>query len=232
MIYILYGLLILATLILFSLSRVRIGIIINRVHEDDYIKINMSLLFGIIKFKYEIPYLDIVFNRKLRPGLKIKKRMGSKEKRGRTKTDTLFGAANLIETYKNIKETTALYGGVFHYIVSKIIIDSIKWHTEIGAGDANITAFAAGMIWFIKSSIMGFILNKKSVNNIDIDVIPNYSKGVFQVNFHCIIRIKIANIIIAGIRIGLILLKKVLFNKGSEGNERTPYTRVDENYNG
>lgn len=219
-------------LILLSQTHAKIGIIINRVDEDDYIKINVSLMYGIIKLKYEIPYLDIVFNRKMRPGLKIKKRLSSKKKRGRTKTDTVFGVANLIETYKNIKEMASLYGSTFHYIASKISIESIKWYTEIGTGEASITAFTAGMTWLFKSNVLGLVLNKKQISSMDINVVPNYSRSIFQINLHCIIRIKIANIIIAGIRIGLILLKKVLNNKGSEGNERTSYTRLDENYDG
>lgn len=221
MILIIYIYLILSVMILFSLSYCTLEITFNRIAEDDNMKIRILILFGLIVLKYDIPYIDVILNRKFTPGLKAARKINfQKEKKG------------LKFEIHRLKEMYHKYNHVSKYIFSKIKIDSLTWHTEIGIGEADYTAVSIGLFWILLGNLLSLILKNKNMRNMDIKVIPNYSVRIFQIKLHCIIRIKIANIIIAVIRIGLILLHNVLSRKGGDCSERTSNSRLNENYNG
>lgn len=222
----------LVILVLLSFTYAKIIITVHRVNEDDFIGINLELLFGLIKLKFKIPYIDIVFNRFFKPGIKLKTRMDTKKKAGILKSKNIFGTGDFEDAYRKVKKIFSLYKNVFKYILSKTRIDSLRCHTEVGLDDAALTAIAAGIIWAIKSNLICIIAKKIVPENIVLDVDTNYSKIIFEIDLHCIIRIRIANIIIAGTKVLYLFCVNAIFKKGGEGNERTSYSRVNENYNG
>lgn len=205
---------------------------IHRIGEDDYIEIKLELLFNLIRLKYKIPYIDIIFKRILKPGIKVKTKLDTKKKSGVLKTKNVFGLGDLKEAYRNIKKIHLLYEKPMNYILSKTNIKYLNWETKIGLDDAAFTAIAAGIIWTLKSNVLSFISSKIVPKSINLYVTPSYSKTIFEMNFDCIIRMKIANIIIAGAKILAVLMHSAISNKGGEGNERTSYSRVNEDYNG
>jgi len=231
-IQIIFIFLLLVILILLSFTYAKIIITVHRVNEDDFISIKLELLFGLIKLKFKIPYIDIVFNRLFKPGIKLKTSLDTKKKAGILKSKSIFGTGDFKEAYRKIKRTFLMYENVFKYIFSKTRIDSLRCHTEVGLDDAALTAVAAGVIWAIKSNLICIIAKKIVPENIVLDVHTSYSKIIFEIDLHCIIRIRIANIIIAGTKVLYLFCVNAIFKKGGEGNERTSYSRVNEDYNG
>lgn len=223
-------LIIILLLFLLSLSYVHITFVFHRLSDDDYISVNITV-FKIIKLKYEIPTLDIVFNNKLMPGIRMKKKLSSRAK-DIQKSKNIFSISNLKKAYKKFKKIFDIYRESIEYLIHKIKITSITWHTSIGTGDAAYTAILTGVLWGIKGNIVNYIIKDKKYGEIDLDVAPNFSKPVFETYLHCIIKIQIANIIIGGIRILVLLFYNTIFKKGGEGVGRTSYSGSNENYNG
>jgi len=209
---------ILVLFILLSLSKIKVTLILLRKYEDDHIEIRLALLFGLINLNFKIPYIDIILNKQKIPGIRVKKELNGKAKERNTISISEF--KNMYEKAKSIMK---IYKNVLYYLISKTSFDYIKWHTEVGIYDACYTALCSGMIYAVKGSIMSFINNRIYPENIDIMVKPNYEKGIFEVDLHCIIRVKIANIIIAGIKAGYIFAINSIFKKGGEFSERTSY---------
>lgn len=222
-----YILAVLLFFFLLLLTYVKISLSFHRIKEDDNIEINLFLLFGIIHLKYSIPYLDFVIDKNLLPGFILGKKKETKET-----TEKKLNINDIIESYKKFKDKLSMFRNTFNYLLSKLRIDSIKWHTEIGLDDACITAIAVGAAYALKSSLLGLLTGKVTTYNVETRVTPNYSKFTFQMNLNCIIRIRIVNIIIAGIRIAPKLLSNKINHKGSGTSERASNSGINENYDG
>lgn len=226
MIIIFYILLILLLSII-MISEVKADIMFHRIKNDDSIKITISMFFGLIKFRLNIPYVEVILNKgRMKIGVK------AEGKKYAVKSQKVFDIEYIKNTYMKFKEMLHLYKKILDYVLSKIKIDYLKWKTEIGLEDAALTAVSVGVAWSLKYNILSLISQKSSVKKVSIDVIPNYSNIIFEVDLNCIIRIKIVNIIITALKIGYAFLYNAILKRGSERNERPPHTGIDEDYNG
>ena len=198
--------------LLLSLTYININFIFHRINDDDHIQINVTIL-KIIKLKYKIPYIDLVFNGSLRPGIKMKSILASKKSK-LSKKINIFNIDELKQMYMQFKKMKKMYNKVFSFLLSKVKYDSIKWYTKVGLSDAALTAIAVGSLWSFKSILLHSIYIRFEPGNIDINIIPNYNKLIFEIDLNCIIRLKIANIIIAGLKFVTVLFSNVLFKRG------------------
>ncbi|GFN35419.1 hypothetical protein TXYLGN1_12060 [Tepidimicrobium xylanilyticum] len=108
-------------------------------------------------------------------------------------------------------------------ILKKIVVEHIHWETRIGLKDAFLVGMITGFIWIIKSFIVGLLLNEKDVKKLSFNVIPCFLENQLEIEFNCIIKIRMVYIITVWIWI----LKS---NKGGEKVDRTSNRRVNENY--
>lgn len=223
-------LIIIMLLFLICLCPVKINFIFHRQSDDDYIEVNMEVL-KVIKLKYKIPTLDIVFNEKLMPGIRAHKKLSSKTKEIK-ESKSILNIRNLVDMYDKFKINLQLYRKPLRYLSRKTRFTSIVWHTSIGTDDAAYTAVISGVLWGVKANIINYLIKNKKYGEIDIKVAPDFSKPIFESYLHCIIKIQIANIIIGGIRILLVLFYNTISKKGGESVERTSYSGVNENNNG
>ncbi|CCQ92660.1 membrane hypothetical protein [[Clostridium] ultunense Esp] len=109
-------------------------------------------------------------------------------------------------------------------IWEKLVIKRVNWETKIGFEDAFYVGTIIGSLWFLKSLIVGFLLSKKEVEDLNYNVIPIFNKNQLEIIFDCIIKIRMVYIIIVWI-----WQRKT--NKGGEVIGRTSNRRFNENYN-
>ena len=164
------------------------------------IRVSFTYLFGLIK--YEIKAFDNKNKAKCEEVSERKK----KEKRG-----------------KELKKI-AEYKELIDYIIRKILVKKFYWETEIGLLDPYYLSIFYGFIWWVKSLIIGYIVSKKSIKNLNIKVLPLYNSNEFRSQFNCIINIRMVYII----NIWILLVK---LYKGGEKIDRPSYRRFNENYN-
>lgn len=213
-------------LTIIMISEVKANIIFHRMKDDDSIKINISMFFGLLKFRLRIPYVEVILDRRMKMGVKAKR------KKYVVKSKNIFNIEEIKNMYQKSRKMLHRYKKIMDYMLSKIKIDFLKWKTEIGLEDAALTAVSVGAAWSLKYNILSIISQKSAIQKVNIDVIPNYSNIIFQVDLNCIIRIKIVNIIITALKIGYAFLYNAILKRGCEKNERPPYTGIDEDYNG
>jgi hypothetical protein len=211
-------------LIFFSMTYIKIFFIFHRLDDDNNMRIHVFMLFDIIKLKFNIPYINIILNRNLKPGIKIEEKTLKKK--------SVFSFREIKNIYNKIKLNSKLFKEVLRYLLSKTKLDSLKWYTHIGLDDAAVTAIFVGVVYTIQFSIVSLITANIDTQDIDVKVIPSYDSSKFEVDLSCIIKIKIVNIIVTGIKILYILFLNKTINKGGITYERTSYSRSDENYNG
>jgi len=116
------------------------------------------------------------------------------------------------------------YRIIIDYIWEKIVIEKFKWETDIGLQEPYYLSILYGFLWAIKSFIISYIMSKKEIDDMAINITPIYNTNKIATRFNCIIKIRMVYIINIWIRI----LKSY---KGGEGNVRSSNRRLNENYN-
>lgn len=81
-------------------------------------------------------------------------------------------------------------------------IKKIYWITNIGFEDAALTGISTGLLWSIKSSILSVFISKNGLDEIDINIYPDFNKSKFEIEFNCIIKCNLVYIIIIALYIG------------------------------
>jgi hypothetical protein len=186
-----------------------IDIKILKDHDNDKIILEFKTLFELIKYKIEIPFIDLTMKKNGLPFLK----MSTEVKKGQTE--------ELSEEKKSIvtlKEMKAIYRKVkcffythekgIRYILGRLKISSFLWKTEVGVNDAAFTGMVSGILWIFQEQMIILLRNHAKCNEMNSKVMPHFNKEVFKTTLHCIIKVKIGYIIIAGIKFGCTLLIK------------------------
>lgn len=116
------------------------------------------------------------------------------------------------------------YKKIISFFLRKGSLKKLYWVTSVGTEDAALTGIYTGILWAIKNSIISIFINKTEVDEIYINVHPDFNNKKFEIIFNCIIKCNLVYIIIVSLY-GF-SIKKVV-NK----HARTSNRRINENYN-
>ncbi len=223
LIYLKYALIVLFILIIVLINTsIHLRVEFKRKKKDDLIKVKIALLNGLIKFNYEISYMDLVKRNK-----KIGYRVGEKNiNNNLEKKENRFRPENIIESFNSLKKYFDVFREVIQYIIEKIKFDSLKLDSKFGIGDAALTGIAYGTLWTIIGVFLNALFSNKDIKNLSVNLYPDFNETILEIDFFCIIKLKIAHIIIAGVKGAKVLIK------GGVLNGRSSYTRSNEDNNG
>lgn len=217
------GILILIVLILLFaiilLTRIRVLISYERIHEEDHCVVEVTTWFRIIRFKYEIPVIKLLADR-----VKINKQVET----GMQKDDHTEETAITDETVKKwsdrfqelVEHVHNLYPTLRDFL-KHLQCKEITWHTSLGIGDAAATGTLTGIIWSVKSMIVATLTGYVTLRAIPrMSVQPEWNAVGIQTRFRCILTFRIGHALVAGTRI---LLK---LRKGREQKWQTTPSRA------
>jgi hypothetical protein len=195
-------LLLLFLLIIFT----RLTIRVNYFHQndDDDLKIEFSIWFGLIKFKKHIPLIKIDDDS---PSIVVK----TKKKKDQSSEKASDSGAHQItpgDVMTNFKNTKEILEHVIHMHViirkffKKISIKQFEWHTLFGVGDAAHTGVLCGGLWTIKGGIVGLLGNYFKLKEMPIlNVTPHFQATIIQTQVSCIFQFRIGHAILAGLKL-------------------------------
>lgn len=184
-------------------SNIRVEVNFKRHDQNDILIITIIVLYGIFRFKKQIPFMDLVKGRKNVPALELQSEslLNAKNK---SKDKSVINMKEFEKIFKRYKE---LYEKFKKYIIPflrdikpKLSINYITWKTEIGVNDAAYTAIITGAFWSIKSTIISLIHNHFNLHDGFIHVAPNYNYKTFKTSIDCIFTIKLGDIITVGMK--------------------------------
>ncbi len=217
------GLVLLVAIVIILFSSLKVKIDVGRKKADDDVSLEVRMLFGLIRFRYAVTYVDLLENwQGWITGDQIKVPFYRKE---RTKFFPLKMKGRKGKKNKRSFMQQLQMAGQFHRIaksfLKKVKVDKFRWDTRVGTGDAAETGIICGLIWGVKGSVAGMISNYMSLKSMPrIHVSPSFNRKIFTVQFQCIVRMRIGNLIVAGIRLW-INLRKGRDHKWQKTN--TPY---------
>lgn len=200
--------------LLICFSNITCDVTLQKHNHDEDIVAHLSFLYGLVSFNYTVPSIRF---RKWKDGLKLEKIKSnqffnaSQENEAETKIDK-EKVEGWIDQLQNMLLATFGFKKWLNQSLSKITVKDLEWSTHLALSDAAHTATLTGLVWAIKSSLIGFlsyhlILRK----NPELNVVPVFGNvPVFFTKFHCIAKIRFGYAIYAV----LVLMFRVLKVKG------------------
>lgn len=169
-------------------------------NDKEHIELGVIAIKGLIKFGFEIPFIDII-----KLGNKYSVEFGERLESGEQEKDIVNKTKKLrfdklIKKFNKTKKMRDVFNAFINYLIKKIQIKKIIWKSNVGLDDAALTGIASGVLWMMKGLVVSLVSNKTNLEEINIDITPYFDESVFETDFHCIIKLKLAHIIIASIK--------------------------------
>jgi len=179
-------------------SHLIINITYKKLNNDDIVTVQLTALYGVIKYKIQLPSLDFInkidsfiLNLKLR----YKRRREKKKKKliiKKSKTiDYLF------HTLENLNKRYRYHIKLSKYMIKKVYIKNFLLKIEYGIEDAYIAAICHGLFYILMTNFIIFMQQNMNLQVKAIALKPVFDKEILNLEFNCIIDIKIGHIITA-----------------------------------
>ncbi|MBP1935716.1 DUF2953 domain-containing protein [Paenibacillus sediminis] len=206
------GLLILIV-VLVLLSNIHIRLQLSKLNHNDKIMIEVRAIYGIIKYKYEIPF--IVF-KDYKSGFIVENEQSNnmmKDQTSEKKQNINKQKIQLmVEQFKKILKNTDRFLSWFNQTLSHVKVTKLTWSTRVGLEGAAETATIAGLLWGLKAALVGYMSYRvRLLKTPELQVVPLFhDKPQFSTEIVCIAKISCGYAIYAG----LVLIVRVLKVKG------------------
>ncbi|WP_062047748.1 DUF2953 domain-containing protein [Bacillus sp. JCM 19034] len=195
--YVIGGLIVLC-LLLFVL---KINISIQYRHEMDDDLFELTVYIWAMKvYKMSAPLIK--FNKEtlsLEVEEKQKTALKKSKKKGIITPQDLIDALRTIRDF--IQHVIGLHTIVQRFL-KKVRIKQLNWHSSVGIEDAAHTAQLAGVVWSLKSVIIGLISHYTRLQDVPkVSVEPRYQMLYSYSKFSCMISFRLGQAIFAGLMV-------------------------------
>lgn len=199
------------------LSSVTIFIDYSHKMDDDHLRIHF-ILWKFIRFKLKVPTIKI---RKDEPVITYEKKTnsGNHEQSDITAKDI----SNQISDYTELLHHIFGLKMIINKFLKTVKITKLEWHSTVGVKDAALTGKLTGVVWSIKGIIVGIISQYMNLIQLpNYSVTPSFQLPVSETVLKCMIKIRIGNAILAGLKI-------FKFWRGGKGSFKTkPLTMISK----
>jgi hypothetical protein len=197
-----------AGMLLFAFSDIRLKIRFSHTEGDEYLSVDARGLYGLLRYRYAVPI--IYWSEE---GLRIKKEkinrngLQGDEKLtiNRDKVEDFFHRSKLLLSY------TARLLEWTKGVMAHTVCTEISWVTRVGLGDAADTAITTGVVWGLKTSLLGYLFRYIRLEaKPALSVQPQFNRMQFSTEGVCVMKIKVGYALYAV----FLLLNRILRVKG------------------
>ncbi|GAB7388937.1 DUF2953 domain-containing protein [Bacillaceae bacterium] len=201
-------------LVLLCATSVTVGIHYRRAEEDDRLTIDVKAWHGIIRFRHEIPAVEL---RGLLQGIRMKQESQiGKSGAIVMEKNTIINREEIrkrIRAFRRLLRNVRGLKPIMTSFVRRVRLEKLVWQTRIGSGDAADTGILTGVAWSVKAMLVGTAAHRMDLRCYPrFSVSPAFGKRELCSELSCIVRFRLGHAILAGMRILLNLRK---------GRERT-----------
>jgi hypothetical protein len=193
-------------------SSIKCRLTIIREEQNDEIVCDVHGLYGLVKRRLVIPIIKF---KNLVEGVEVKADfIDKKEQQLVSVKEDKITSRSIKESFDNMLTLLKNCFGFHKWLVdtlSHVRCTRLEWTTHVGVGDAPETALVTGMIWGLKSTMLGFVFRFiKLEARPAIHVVPRYNKAEFSTNVLVILQIRFIYVTAAGFH----LLYRIIKIKG------------------
>lgn len=191
-------------LILFILTKITIFVNYYHHNDNDDLKVEFRIWFGIIRYKINVPLIKIDDNS---PSVVVKSHshLGEKADENPQQTVNQFTHKDLVSRFENSKEMlkkVVNLNVIVRKLLQRVTIKKFEWQTLIGLGDAAHTGMITGALWAIKGGIIGILSHYFRLKEMPVVAItPHFQAAVIQSRVSCIFQFRIGYAILAGLKL-------------------------------
>lgn len=191
------------------ITPVQIHLYYGRVGENDHIVVELSAWYRLIRRKYEIP---MVFMKATEEGPEVVAKVETVQQKTKTKDKvqdlTRKQVNKWYHNYREVLEKVHDMQPLFKKFFRRIHCTRLEWHTVMGAGQASETGALTGIIWAVKSMIVGAISNAISLRVLpSLSVQPVWNQAFIRTQFHCELHVILGHILLVVFRLFIQLRK-------------------------
>lgn len=203
---VLFAILLLAIVLI---SNIHIHFTFRKHRSDDYALINIRLLYGLVRIKYEIP--SIVF-KNMKEGFLVKTQQRTNHSRGEAEGNERVNKRKVKKWAKEVKVMLRATDALKIWVkqtLTRVHMTDLSWSTRIGVADAAYTAIVTGWVWTMKSIMIGFLSYQVQFKRTPcLEVIPVWEDEMeFQTELELHMRIRFGAVFTAGLRLMTRVLK-------------------------
>lgn len=209
--YVLIAIILIGLIILFS--EIHIEVVLRRVGQNDLFRVKLRAIFGLVKYRYEIPVIrwNSIFS-----GVTIKKeeKLDIEKQEFKNEMTSKVNRRTIVKSFEHLQQLVMHTVGLYTWLVNvmgKMKCTELVWVTRIGLGEAADTAVTTGLIWSIKCSLTGFIFQYvRLAQTPQLSVVPLFNEEHFSMDLQGKIKLRVSAALMAGIH----LLVRILRVKG------------------
>ncbi|MFB5675519.1 DUF2953 domain-containing protein [Paenibacillus terreus] len=192
------------------LSRIKIRAEVLKQANNDYARLQIHMLYGLVRFQYELP--SVLIDR-FRKGISV--RLDRYINVGEDKTDKDEAVVDkskieeLLRNFRVLLESTDSLKQWIKTTVAHLSLSQLKWTTKLGVRDCSQTAVLTGAVWALKSSVVGWTTAHVRYDCMPaLSVIPSWDeRNYFSTNVVCSASISMGYVVIALFRLLASILK-------------------------
>lgn len=187
-------------LIIFLFTYLQFEILLKRESKNDHGFIKIKAFFGLIRYTIRISKIDW---EGLKEGTQFQTKTNSTTagvKTGKEKQKIQINRSKIekaSDIYHDLLDHIHLFQATLRRFFSKVICEKCVWKTMVGTGDAAETGVLTGLVWGVKSFLMGLISSYiRWRNPPQLDVIPCFNQVTLETYFHGILRFRVWHAIV------------------------------------
>jgi len=202
-------------------SDVRGELYFSRVRDNDQLTVQIKALSGLVRYKFEVPVIQF---KGLSQGVLVQaETVNEARPKLRNENREHITKHKIERFYRNAREIvehTLSFSDWMKQTLAHVQCTSLTWNTRIGVGDAPETAITTGLVWTLKSSLLGFAFRWVDLRTKPrVEVVPQYNALEFTTTLRVRGRMRAGVALWAGLRLVVRIARE-------EGGLRTWYRLV------
>ncbi|MFD0680972.1 MULTISPECIES: DUF2953 domain-containing protein [unclassified Paenibacillus] len=196
-------------LVMLISSNVKFSLTLMRKKDDDEIVFDVRAVFGLVKKRITVPV--IVF-KGFSEGVGVKAEYVDKaQEHVVSNTEKKITKKTIKEAFDAMRDLLSHCFQFHQWLLNTlghIHCTRVVWKTSVGVGDAAETALTTGMVWGLKTSLLGFVFRFiKLDTRPELMVEPKFNEVKFSTEVLCLARIRLYYIMLAGFHLLVRIIK-------------------------
>lgn len=199
-----------AGMLLFVFSDIKLRVRFSRVGGDDQITVDVKALYGLLRPRYSVPMLNWNEN-----GLQVKTESAGATNRQKTNNQKLTITRDWVEAFFDRARAMLAYTVKLtewgKNVMARVRCTEVRWDTQVGLGDAADTAITTGIVWGLKTSLLGYLFRHVRLKTKPLlHVQPQFNRMQFETK--AVFQFKIKTVF--AVYAGFLLVHRILRVKG------------------
>lgn len=188
---------------LIVITPVQITLHYRRAGEEDHLLVELSAWFRLIRRTYEIPAMNVERAGRM-PELVAKMRTFQQGKVKKESVNDITGrqVKKWSDLYQELLKRVHDLRPLAKALCKRVRCTRLEWHTQMGTGHADETGALTGIVWGVKSVIVGTFSHMVTLRAIPrLSVQPVWNESVLHTEVNVHLRIYLGHLLHSGLKL-------------------------------